>query len=53
MGKLRECSTHLLSVLSNHEDEGEVIHPQSNAEKSLSVDQEDDVLDGLFDHGWI
>lgn len=40
--------THLLRVLSNHEDEREVVHPQCEVKERVGVAEEDDVRDGVL-----
>jgi hypothetical protein len=45
---------YLLRVLSNHENELEVVHSQCDIVELVDVRQEDDVLDGiLYDIGVI
>ena len=42
-------STYLLRILSDHEDELEIVHSQSDIVQLIDVGQEDDVFDGVFD----
>jgi len=40
--------TYLLRVLSDHQDEGKVVHSQSEIEQFVGITEEDDVLDGIL-----
>lgn len=44
----RNESTNLLRMLSDHENETKVVHPQSEIEEFIRVAEEDDVLDGIL-----
>lgn len=43
-----KAATYLLRVLSDHEDEGEVVHPESEVEQLVGVAEEDNVLDSVL-----
>ena len=43
----------LLCVLRDHEHEREVVHAERGFEEAVGVDEEDDVLDGLFNEVWL
>ena len=36
-------------MLRDHQHEREVVHPQGGVEQPIRIDEEDDVLDGVFD----
>ncbi len=45
--------TYLLRLLGDHEDQGEVVHPQRCIKEGVCVNQENDVFHCLFDHIWM
>ena len=42
------CYIDLLRMLSHHEYERKIVHPESSVEQPICVDKEYDVLDGVF-----
>ena len=45
--------TYLLRLLGNHDDQGEVVHPQRCIKERVCVNQENYVFHCLFDHIWM
>ena len=50
---LHVSSIYLLCMLSNHQHQRKIVHPESSIKQSISVNEKDDIFDSIFYELWI